>query len=222
MQVDERGAYIDADVHALAFFERTRDEMLAATVRDDFPTEVVADILAVEPRERVSEREVACRGRRPHQAHAAQRRAHAHRRAPRQLPARRRHHASRRACRRPSPARSGRSAVRRRFLTSATPPSRSCSSSASRTSSSSKSASSPTSTSSSSPPSSGSSRALRHRPERLEVDAVRANLREIVGPFGQRLARRPPSGEPLTRREKEVAALVRQGTPAPRSRRPCT
>ena len=32
------------------------------------------------------------------------------------------------------------------------------------------------------------SRSFRHRPERLELDALRANLREIVGPFGQRLA----------------------------------
>ena len=55
------------------------------------------------------------------------------------------------------------------------------------------------------------SRSLRHRPERLEIDALRGNLREIVGPFGQRLAQRSASEQPLTRREKEVAGLVRHG-----------
>ena len=63
------------------------------------------------------------------------------------------------------------------------------------------------------------SRALRHRPERLDIDALRGNLREIVGPFGQRLAQRPTSEQPLTRREKEVAALVRQGRTSARDRR---
>ena len=55
------------------------------------------------------------------------------------------------------------------------------------------------------------SRALRHQAERLEIEAVRMNLREIVGPFGappRRHQRRPP---PLTRRETEVANLVRLG-----------
>ena len=55
------------------------------------------------------------------------------------------------------------------------------------------------------------SRALRHRPERLEVEAVRYNLREIVSPFMERLAMRQASGPPLTRRETEVANLVRLG-----------
>ena len=55
------------------------------------------------------------------------------------------------------------------------------------------------------------SRALRHRPERLEVEALRVNLHEIVGPFGSRLAKTNGSGPPLTRRETEVANLVRLG-----------
>ena len=55
------------------------------------------------------------------------------------------------------------------------------------------------------------SRALRHHPERLEVEAVRVNLREIVGPFAERLAGRRALGPPLTRREMEVANLVRLG-----------
>ena len=54
------------------------------------------------------------------------------------------------------------------------------------------------------------SRALRHRPERLEVEALRINLHEIVGPFGSRLAP-TGGGPPLTRRETEVANLVRLG-----------
>ena len=49
------------------------------------------------------------------------------------------------------------------------------------------------------------SRSFRHRPERLEIDALRANLREIVGPFGQRLADGGAPDQPLTRREREVA-----------------
>ena len=55
------------------------------------------------------------------------------------------------------------------------------------------------------------SRALRHQAERLEVEAVRVNLREIIGPFAERLAGPHASGLPLTRRETEVANLVRLG-----------
>jgi DNA-binding CsgD family transcriptional regulator len=54
------------------------------------------------------------------------------------------------------------------------------------------------------------SHALRHQPERLELEAVRMNLREIVGPFAQRVS--PNGGGPaLTRRETEIANLVRLG-----------
>jgi DNA-binding CsgD family transcriptional regulator len=55
------------------------------------------------------------------------------------------------------------------------------------------------------------SRALRHRPERMELDALRVNLREIVGPFAQRLRGVKGDAAPLTRRETEVANLVRLG-----------
>ncbi len=54
------------------------------------------------------------------------------------------------------------------------------------------------------------SHALRHRPERLEVEAVRRTLREIVSPFAERL-RGSHAGPPLTRRETEVANFVRLG-----------
>jgi PAS domain S-box-containing protein len=55
------------------------------------------------------------------------------------------------------------------------------------------------------------SRMLRHQPERLELEAVRVNLREIVSPFAQRLTGANGAGPPLTRRETEVANLVRLG-----------
>ena len=54
-------------------------------------------------------------------------------------------------------------------------------------------------------------KALAHRPERLEVEAIRANLREIVSPFAQRLASQVGSGQPLTSRQTQVANLVRLG-----------
>jgi PAS domain S-box-containing protein len=41
MQVDASGAYVDATPTALQFFERTADEMLAANARDDFPPEAL-------------------------------------------------------------------------------------------------------------------------------------------------------------------------------------
>jgi DNA-binding CsgD family transcriptional regulator/PAS domain-containing protein len=55
------------------------------------------------------------------------------------------------------------------------------------------------------------SKALRHRPERMELEALRVNLREIVGPFAQRLRDVKGDAAPLTRRETEVANLVRLG-----------
>jgi DNA-binding CsgD family transcriptional regulator/PAS domain-containing protein len=55
------------------------------------------------------------------------------------------------------------------------------------------------------------SRSLRHRPERMELEALRVNLREIVGPFAQRLRAVRGGTAPLTRRETEVANLVRLG-----------
>jgi DNA-binding CsgD family transcriptional regulator/PAS domain-containing protein len=55
------------------------------------------------------------------------------------------------------------------------------------------------------------SKALRHRPERMELEALRVNLREIVGPFAQRLRDVKGGAAALTRRETEVANLVRLG-----------
>ena len=55
------------------------------------------------------------------------------------------------------------------------------------------------------------SKTLRHRPERMELEALRVNLREIVGPFAQRLRDVKGGAAPLTRRETEVANLVRLG-----------
>jgi DNA-binding CsgD family transcriptional regulator/PAS domain-containing protein len=55
------------------------------------------------------------------------------------------------------------------------------------------------------------SKSLRHRPERMELEALRVNLREIVGPFAQRLRAVKGDTAPLTRRETEVANLVRLG-----------
>jgi len=51
-------------------------------------------------------------------------------------------------------------------------------------------------------------RALSHRPERLDIEALRANLRQITGPLAQNLN---GDGHPLTRRETEVANLVSLG-----------
>jgi DNA-binding CsgD family transcriptional regulator/PAS domain-containing protein len=55
------------------------------------------------------------------------------------------------------------------------------------------------------------SKLLRHRPERLELEALRVNLHEIVGPFAQKLRDVKGGAAPLTRRETEVANLVRLG-----------
>ena len=210
MQIDEWGAYIDADVHALAFFERSREEMLAASVRDDFPAEVVAEILAAGPGAPVSEREVACRvgARTRHMllsvvpTRIAGRRGSfllgadiTEQKSMQEALAR-----SERALRRQATILDERNAALKVLLEQREQDQRELEE---RIVSNIDQLIEPTLE--------RLSRALRHRPERLEIDAVRANLREIVGPFGQRLERRPPSGEPFTRREKEVAALVRQG-----------
>jgi DNA-binding CsgD family transcriptional regulator len=210
MQVDARGAYVDADAHALAFFERTRDEMLAATVRDDFPRDVVSAILALESDAHAGGREVACRvgARTKHMLLSI-------------VPARigedrgcfllgaditvqksmqdalRR---SERALRRQAIILDERNTALKVLLEQREQDQRELEQ---RIVSNVDQLIEPTLE--------RLSRALRHRPERLEIDALRANVREIVGPFGQRLARRSPSGEPLSRREKEVAGLVRQG-----------
>ena len=210
MQIDGRGAYLDADVHALAFFERSREEMLAASVRDDFPSQVVDEILAVEPGAPVSEREVACPvgAKTKHMllsvvpTRIAGRRGSfllgadiTEQKGMQEALAR-----SERALRRQATILDERNAALKVLLEQREQDQRELEE---RIVSNVDQLIEPTLE--------RLSRALRHRPERLEIDALRANLREIVGPFGQRLAQHAPSGEPLTRREREVAGLVRQG-----------
>ena len=66
------------------------------------------------------------------------------------------------------------------------------------------------------------SRALRHRPERLEVEAVRVNLREIVGPFAERLAGRHACGRRSPGARSRSPTLCGSARPARRSPRRCT
>lgn len=54
-------------------------------------------------------------------------------------------------------------------------------------------------------------RLLANRPEVAQVQALRINLDEIVRPFGRRLGGTGAGGATLTRRELEVAGLVRHG-----------
>lgn len=210
MQVDERGVYVDADSHALAFFERSRDEMLAATVRDDFPEAVAATIVSAEPGAAVRELEVACRvgGSTKHMLLSI---------VPTRIGGRRGCFLlgaditgqkgmqealarSERALRHQATILDERNAALKVLLEQREQDHKELEE---RIVSNLDQIIEPTLE--------RLSRALRHRPERLDVDALRGNLREIVGPFGQRLAQRSTSEEPLTRREKEVAALVRQG-----------
>ena len=53
----------------------------------------------------------------------------------------------------------------------------------------------------------------------MELEALRVNLREIVGPFAQRLRDVKGGSAALTRRETEVANLVRLGKTSDRDRR---
>jgi DNA-binding CsgD family transcriptional regulator/PAS domain-containing protein len=210
LQVDDAGAYLDANSHALAFFERSRDEILAATVRDDFPAEVAATIASARPGDPPSEIEVACRvgagtkhlllgimpmligGRRGCFLLGADITGQ---KAMQEALAR-----SERALRRQATILDERNAALKVLLEQRVQDQRELEE---RIVSNVDQLIEPTLE--------RLSRALRHRPERLEVDAVRANLREIVGPFGQRLAQSSASRQPLTRREKEVAGLVRHG-----------
>ncbi len=210
MQIDERGDYVDADIHALAFFERSRDAMLTASVHDDFPPEVVAEVLAAGSGAPVSEREVACRvgSRTKHMLLSVMPTQIAGRRGAFLLGAditaqktmQEALARSERALRRQATILDERNTALKVLLEQRERDQRELEE---RIVSNVDQLIEPTLE--------RLSRALRHRPERLEIDALRANLREIVGPFGHRLARRSPSGEPFTRREREVAGLVRQG-----------
>ena len=210
MQVDERGVYVDADSHALAFFERSRDEMLGATVRDDFPEAVAATIVSAAPGRAVSELEVACRvgASTKHMLLSIVPTRIAGRRGCFLLGAditgqkemQEALSRSERALRRQATILDERNTALKVLLEQREQDQRELEE---RIVSNLDQIIEPTLE--------RLSHALRHRPERLDIDGLRGNLREIVGPFGQRLAQRPASEQPLTRREKEVAALVRQG-----------
>jgi DNA-binding CsgD family transcriptional regulator/PAS domain-containing protein len=209
MQVDASGSYVDADDHALTFFRRTREEMLAKNVADDFPDPVVHMIVAGDTRE-VGELEVSCdvRGTTRHLLLSiVPTRISGGRgcfllgaditeqKVMQEALAR-----SERALRRQATILDERNAALKVLLEQREQDQRELEQ---RIVSNVDQLIEPTLE--------RLSRSFRHRPERLELDALRANLREIVGPFGQRLAEGGASGPALTRREREVADLVRHG-----------
>jgi DNA-binding CsgD family transcriptional regulator/PAS domain-containing protein len=210
LEVDERGRYVDADAPALAFFERTREEMLAAGIADDFPEEVTRLILGGGEDAEGAELEVACSvgGRTKHMLLSIMPTRIAGRRGCFLLGADITEQKgmqdalarSERALRRQATILDERNAALKVLLEQREQEHRELEE---RIVSNLDQLIEPTLE--------RLSHALRHRPERLDIDALRGNLREIVGPFGERLAQRPASGQPLTRREKEVAGLVRQG-----------
>ncbi len=210
LQVDASGAYLDADERALAFFERSRDEMLAATIRDDFPPDVCAAVSG-EPGadDRIVELDVTCTVRgRPKTllltiipAHLGDERSYfllgtdiTEQRAMQDELSR-----SERALRRQATISDERNTALRVLLEQREHDRRELEE---RIVQNVEHLIDPTLD--------RLSRALHHRPERLEIEAVRMNLREIVGPFGHHLAG-TNGGRPLTRRETEVANFVRLG-----------
>jgi DNA-binding CsgD family transcriptional regulator/PAS domain-containing protein len=208
MQVDEQGVYLDADDHALAFFGRTREEMLARNVADDFPEAVVQAIAGGEAG--AGELEVACvvQGVTRHlllsivPTRISGGRSCfllgadiTHQKAMQEALAR-----SERALRRQATILDERNTALRVLLEQREQDHRELEQ---RIVSNVDQLIEPTLE--------RLSRTFRHRPERLEIDALRANLREIVSPFGQRLAEGGGAGAALTRREREVADLVRHG-----------
>jgi DNA-binding CsgD family transcriptional regulator/PAS domain-containing protein len=210
MQVDASGAYLDADERALGFFERTRDEMLAATIRDDFPPEVCAAVAGELDRDgRPVELDVTCTVHGKPKAllltiipaHLGDERRYfllgtdiTEQRAMQDELSR-----SERALRRQATISDERNTALRVLLEQREQDRRELEQ---RIVQNVEHLIDPTLD--------RLSRALRHRPERLEIEAVRMNLREIVGPFGHRIAG-TDGGRPLTRRETEVANLVRLG-----------
>jgi DNA-binding CsgD family transcriptional regulator/PAS domain-containing protein len=211
MQVDAQGTYLDADERALAFFERTRPAMLASTVRDDFPPEVSAALSGeLDGDDGIVELDVTClvHGR-PKTllltiipAHLRGQHSYillgtditAQRAVQEELSR------SERALRRQTTILDERNTALRVLLEQRE---QDRSEFEQRIVSNLEKLIDPTLD--------RLSRALQHRPERLEVEAVRVNLREIIGPFAERLAGGHASGPPLTRREIEVANLVRLG-----------
>ena len=210
VQVAKDGSYIDADATALAFFERTAEEMLAANVRDDFPEEVVAALGDEPGNEAIIELDVTCRVRGKAKslllsvipAEIGDERSWfllgadiTGQRAMQDELAR-----SERALRRQArilderntalkvlleQREQDRAELEQRIVHNVEQLIE--------------------------PTLDRLSHMLTHRPERIEVEALRVNLREIVGPFGERLARAAGTGRPLTRRETEVVNFVRLG-----------
>ena len=215
MQVDARGAYVDADTRALEFFGRTRDEMLTRTVADDFPPDVAALVrggVADDARgaERDVEIEVECvvRGHTKHLLLSV---------IPTRFDGERGFFLlgtdvteqkamqdalgrSERALRRQATILDERNTALKVLLEQREQEQRELEQRIVRNVED-----------LIGPTLDRLSHSLRHRPERLEVDALTANLREIVSPFAQRLAHTDDGSLPLTRREKEVANLVRLG-----------
>ena len=210
MHVDANGHYLDADASALAFFERTRDEMLTHSIQDDFPPAVTGLMRADHPTpEGGIQIEVDCPvlGQTKSlmltviPSHLGDERTSfllgtditAQKTLQRELAQ------SERALRRQATILDERNAALRVLLAQREDDRRELEErivhnveqliepSIERL-----------------------SKALRHRPERPEIEALRQNLREIVGPFAQRLLR-GDGRNPLTRREVEVADMVRQG-----------
>jgi DNA-binding CsgD family transcriptional regulator len=209
MQVDEHGAYVDADEHALAFFQRTREAMLARNVGDDFP-EVIPRAIAGGDGAKVGELEVSCEvaGTLRHlllsivPTRIAKGRGYfllgadiTEQKAMQEALAR-----SERALRRQATILDERNTALKVLLEQREQDQRELEQ---RIVSNVEQLIEPSLE--------RLSRSFRHRPERLEIDALRANLREIVGPFGQRLVEGGASQSGLTRREREVADLVRRG-----------
>ena len=211
MQVDARGAYVDADSQALSFFRRSREDMLSASVSDDFPPAVTALVTGdgADPAE-TAELEVECDV-------GGEKKSLLLTVIPCRIEGRRGHFLlgtdvtqqklmqdeltrSERALRRQATILDERNTALRVLLEQRERDNRELEQ---RIVNNVEQLLEPTIE--------RLSKALRHRPERLELEAMRVNLREIVGPFGQHL-RYPEDGAlPLTRREREVANLVRLG-----------
>ena len=210
MQVDARGDYVDADQYALAFFQRTREEMLACNVGDDFPAYVVALISEeLSATGASTELEVDCyaAGKAKtliltvipcslgdERGYFLQGTDITERKAMQEELTR-----SERALRRQATILDERNAALRVLLEQREQDRAELEQ---RIVSNVEQLIEPTLD--------RLSHMLTHRPERLELESLRMNLREIVGPFAQRL-RGLDGAEPLTRREAEVANFVRLG-----------
>ena len=210
LQVAKDGSYIDADATALAFFERTAEQMFAANVRDDFPDEVVAALSGEPGSDAIVELDVTCRVRGKAKslllsvipAELGDERSWfllgadiTGQRAMQDELAR-----SARALRRQTRILDERNTTLKVLLEQREQDRKELEG---RIVQNVEQLIEPTLD--------RLSRALRHQPERLELEAVRVNLREIVGPFAQRIAGANGTDRALTRRETEVANLVRLG-----------